>query len=180
MRAMLTAAVGVTLCFALFGCDQNPQQAQMASTPVAVAPPPTCNCPQAAAPAVRTARHRVARHRYAYREHHGHHRHTLSEFLAYSTDSSTYSESESSSVREYRPGDEMRYSQTSYSESHGGGAQYQQGASAEAWVDGYGRAHYADYGPPDDENPGMISRKDERERMRPYRGYNSKCDSRID
>ena len=180
MRAMLMAAIGVTVCFTLFGCDRNPQQAQTTSMPVAVAPPPTCNCPQAAAPVVRTARHRTVRHRYAYREHYGHHRHSLSEFLAYSTPSSSYRENESSSVREYRPGDEMRYSQPSYSDTHDSSAQYQQAASAEVWVDGYGRAHYADYGPPGDEAPGTISRKDERERMRPYRGYNSKCDNRID
>jgi hypothetical protein len=73
----------------------------------------------------------------------------------------------------------MRYSESVYSRTHGG-AQYQQGTSADVWVDGYGRAHYADYGPLEDEHPGMISRKDERERMRPYRGYDSKCDNRTD
>lgn len=176
MRAMLTAALGVTLCFTLFGCDQNPQQAQTAAaTPVAVAPPAPCNCQQAAVTAaVRVTRHRGYRHSYRHRGH------TLSEFLAYSTPGSSYSDSESSSVREYRPGDETRYSEARYSETRGGSAQYQQGAKAEAWVDGYGRAHYGDYGPPDDEAPGMISRKDERERARPWRGYNSKCDNRID
>jgi hypothetical protein len=158
MRAMLTATIGVTLCFTLFGCDQNPQQAQTGSaTPVAIAPPTPCNCrPTVATPAAGSPRYRPYRLRYAHQSHYGHHRHTLSEFLPYSTESSSYGESDSSSVREYRPEDEMRYSESVYSRTHGG-AQYQQGTSADAWVDGYGRAHYADYCPLEDENQVMLS-----------------------
>ncbi|MEI9929256.1 MAG: hypothetical protein WDM89_01465 [Rhizomicrobium sp.] len=62
-----------------------------------------------------------------------------------------------------------------------GGGQYQQGATAQAtWVDGYGRMHYADYGPLSDEHPGLISRKDERERQKVWRGYDSDCDNWAD
>jgi hypothetical protein len=191
---MLTAVVGLTVCFTLFGCDQNPQQAQtVAATPVAVAPPPPCNCRQAGiAPIVRVARHRVDHRRYGYfaryehHDHHGHHGHTLSEFLAYSTRTSSNSANEGSPVREYRPGDEQRYDEQRYTESgnsgmNSGGARDQQGTSTEAaWVDGYGRAHYADYGPIEDEHPGLISARDEHERAKPRRGYDSKCNNRID
>lgn len=186
MRAMLMAAVGLALGFTLFGCDQNPQQAQTA-TPVAVAPPPApCKCQQApVATPVRAVRHRAYhRHfasydRYEHTEHHGH---TLSEFLAYSTGPSSYSESESSSVREYRPGDEEQYSRTSTAEMHdtASGSSREMASNEGVWVDGFGKPHYADYGPIEDEHPGLVSGKDEHERQKPWRGYNSKCDNRVD
>jgi hypothetical protein len=183
MRAMLTAAVGLAACFALFGCDQNPQQAQtVAATPVAVAPPAPCNCRQtAAALAVRVAHHFTYHHRYGRYDHYRHHSHTLSEFLAYSTSSSSYSANETSSVREYRPGDEERYSQTDYAQMRETASENHRAMTADAgvWVDGFGKVHYADYGPLDDEHPGLIAGKDEHERQNPWRGYDSKCNNRI-
>jgi hypothetical protein len=178
---MLTAAVGLAICFTLFGCDQSPQQAQTATpTPVAVAPPAPCNCRQGAvAPTIKMARYHIYRHRYGHRDHYGHHGHTLSEFLAYSTSTSSSTASEAPSVREYRLGDEARYAQPEHSEMRTGSSRYQQGGNDETWVDGFGRAHYADFGPLGDEHPGLISGNDEHERMRPWRGYNSDCKNRI-
>ena len=173
MRAMLMAAVGVAVCFTLSGCDQNQQQAQTAAvTPVAIAPPPPCKCQQAAAaPTITIAHH--TRHRM---HRHGH---TLDEFLAYSTGPSSYGETDSRTVREYRPGDEERYAEYDHTEMHDS-VENRHVTDADVWVDGYGKAHYADYGPIEDEHPGLISRKDEHERMRPYRGYDSNCDNGID
>lgn len=172
MRAMLKVAVGAALCFTLFGCDQNRQAQTVTATPVAIAPPPPCNCQQAAAAPVVRITHRHRGH---------HHGHTLSEFLAYSTGAS-YSANESRSVREYRPGDEERYAESEHAEMQSMTAENHRdaGAGARVWVDGYGNRHYADGGPLDDEHPGLISRKDEHERMRPWRGYDSKCNNGID
>ena len=173
MRAMLTACVSLAICFTLFGCGQSQQQAQAPLAAVAVAPPCNCQPAQTASVAPVTVHH--SRHRHhsgsgSYSES------SSSESSSYSEDSS-YSDSSSSSVREYRPGDEDRYSGDASAEEH---STQTVSASADAWVDGYGRTHYRDYGPLDDEHPGLISRKDERQRMRPWRGYDSDCDNRID
>ncbi|HTT98179.1 MAG TPA: hypothetical protein VMF58_09020 [Rhizomicrobium sp.] len=176
MRVLSTAAVSLTVCLTLFGCGQNQTQTQ---APVAaVAPPPACNCqPAQVAQAAAPVAHRHRRHHHAWSESasYGESSSSYSDSAPYGETSSSYSESSSSSVREYRPGDEDHYA---------GGAEEHMtqtaSASAGVWVDGYGRAHYRDYGPLDDEHPGLISRKDERLRMRPWRGYDSDCDNRTD
>jgi len=178
MRVLSTAAVSLTVCLSLFGCGQNQTQTQ---APVAaVAPPPACNCPQAqvaqaAAPVAHRHRHR--HHGWSESASYGEHSSSYDESSYYSESSSDYSESSSSSVREYHPGDEAHYTGEASAEER---MTQTASASEGAWVDGYGRAHYRDYGPIEDEHPGLISREDERKRMRPYRGYNSDCDNRAD
>lgn len=178
MRVLITTAVGLTVCLTLFGCGENQQQAQAPAAAVAVAPP-ACNCQRAqAAPALAPAAHRH-RHHHAYSESasYGGSAPSYDDGSSYSEDSSSNSESSSSSVREYRPGDEDRSAGDANAEEH---MTQTASASAGAWVDGYGRTHYRDYGPLDDEHPGLISPKDERQRMRPWRGYDSDCNNRID
>jgi hypothetical protein len=169
MRALSTAAVSLTVCLTLFGCGENQTQTQ---APVAaVAPPPACNCPQAqVAQASVPVAHRHRRHRHAWSE-----SASYGESSSSYSDSSSYSESSSSSVREYRAGNEEHSTGDASGEEH-----MAQTANAEVWVDGYGRAHYADYGPLEDEHPGLISRKDERKRLHPWHGYDSDCDRRAD
>jgi hypothetical protein len=178
MRVFSTAAVGLTVCLSLFGCGQNQTQTQ---APVAaVAPPAACNCQpaqvaQAASPA---AHHRHHRH-HAWRDHesYGGTSASYGDSASYSEDSSDNSERSSSSVREYHPGDETHYSGNASAEER---MTQTASASADVWVDGYGRPHYRDYGPIEDEHPGLISRKDERKRLHPWHGYNSDCDERAD
>ncbi len=47
-----------------------------------------------------------------------------------------------------------------------------------AWVDGYGRAHYASDDASQDDNPAGLSHETRRMRRDPYRGWNSDCDER--
>lgn len=195
MRAFSTAAVSLMISLTLFGCDQNHTQTQ-APAAAAVAPPPACNCQQAQV--AQASAPVVHRHRHHHRE--------WSDGRSYGGGSSSYSDSESyndgasdndsssydehsssyrersasyserssSSVREYHPGDEEQYSDDIQAEDR---MTQTANASAGVWVDGYGRAHYPDYGPIEDEHPGLISRKDERKRLHPWHGYDSDCDN---
>ena len=176
MRAMLTVGVTLAICFTLFGCGESQQKSQAPVAAVAVVPPP-CNCQpaQTASVAPPTVHHRSHRH-HSWSGNGSYSESSSLDSSSYSEDSS-YSESSSSSVREYRPGDEDHYVGAAGTEEH---MSQSANPSDGAWVDGYGRAHYRDYGPLDDEHPGLISRKDERQRMRPWRGYDSDCDNRID
>jgi hypothetical protein len=171
MRAILATSVSLAICVTLFGCGQSQQQAQAPAAPVAVAATPPCNCqPAKTASAEPTVRR------------HHHRRHSWSESASYSegpsySGSSSYSEHSSSSVREYRPGDEEQDSGDLSAEER---TAQTANASADAWIDGYGRRHYRDYGPLDDEHPGLISSKDQRVRARAWHGYDSDSDNRID
>jgi hypothetical protein len=165
---MFLAMAGLTVTFTLFGCDRNSQQAQApAAAPVAAVTPPACNCSQGA----QTASVAPVAH------HHRHHRHHSLSENSYSSESYSSENSSSSSVGEYSPSEQDDVDSGEV-ETHVRTAHSQQDSGV--WVDGYGRPHYVDYGPPDDEDPGYITRKDERRRMRPWRGYDSQCDNRID
>lgn len=87
-------------------------------------------------------------------------------------------------------------SDASYSESEGGapypppppgyGREYapppeaydtQEQNQAAAWVDGYGREHYATT-PQADSNAALLSPEDRHTRRHPWHGWNSDCDER--
>jgi hypothetical protein len=80
-------------------------------------------------------------------------------------------------VREYQPGDEAQDSGDMNVEER---TARTANTSAGVWIDGYGNPHYRDYGPLDDEHPGLISRRDQRVRARPWHGYDSDCDNWVD
>jgi hypothetical protein len=159
---MFLVVGSLLLCAGLFGCDNRPQAT--VSAPVAVtAPPPTCNCtqpPPPPAPVVQTAR--------AERRHISHHRHTVAEFERMypgygESDQSTSSQSET----------------RDYSDSRETMTQDESGPMRKvAWVDGYGRAHYASDDASQDENPARLNREERHVRRDPYRGWNSDCDER--
>ena len=163
MRAMFLVVGSILLCAGLFACDSRPQATAPAPV-VAVAPPAPCNCtptPPPPAPVVQAARveHRT-RH---------HHRHTIAEFEqmdpGYGESGQGYSSS-SSEMREYSPSSDMA-SRTETEQ-----------VRKAAWVDGYGRAHYASGDASQDENPARLSADDRHLRRDPYRGWNSHCDER--
>jgi hypothetical protein len=173
MRAMLTTGVSLVICFTLFGCDDNRPQANAPAAPVAVAATPPCNCRPAKTASVEPAT----------THHHRRHHHSWGENASYSgspsySESSSYTERSSSSAREYRPGDEEQDSSGNVRTEEP--MAQTTNASADAWIDGYGRRHYRDYGPLDDEHPGLISNKDQNVRARAWHGYDSDCDNRID
>ena len=163
MRAMFLVVGSILLCAGLFGCDSRPQ-ATAAAPVVAAAPPAPCNCTAPApppAPVVQSAR---VEHRYR------HHRHTVAEFEqaypGYGESSGSYSES-SGETREYSPGSSDTMTQADVAQ-----------VRKVAWVDGYGRAHYASDDTSQDENPARLSADDHHLRHDPYRGWNSHCDER--
>lgn len=164
MRAMLTAAMSLVICWGLFGCNRHPQAVAPAPAPVAAVAPP-CNCqPSAVANAAPVVHRRIHRHRHRWA-------HENRSYVAYesseSMSSSTYA---SSSQREY-DGRSEASSDTEYEMAQNTG-------SSAVWVDGYGRSHYEDGGSSSTEaDPGAVSRADVHARMSPWRGYNSDCDS---
>jgi hypothetical protein len=151
---MFMVVASIVLAVGLFGCNRQQQVAEQA--PVAVAPPPAAAPPPPAPPAPVMEATRHLRH------HHG---------RAQRSSYESYSESESTSYRqsdesEYEgDGDVETYDRSAASEVHG-----------EVWVDGYGREHTAVATP--DDNPGALSREDERLRRKVWRGWNSDCDRR--
>jgi len=151
---MFLVVASVLLCVGLFGCDRQPQ-APVAAPIVAVAPP--CNCaPPALPPApVAQAVHRPRHHHHAWSEH----------------ESSSYSESGESYSASNETGEYSQSSSVSVTQSDAASAQ------AAAWVDGYGRSHYAT-GEQTDENPALLSREDRHTRREVWRGWNSHCDER--
>ncbi len=157
MRAMFLVVASVLLCVGLFGCDRQPQ-APVAAPVVAVAP--ACNCaPPAPPPApVAQAAHR-SRHR-----HHAWSEHESSSYSSYSEGSESYSASNEAA----------EYSQSSSESATQSDAT---NAQAAAWVDGYGRSHYA-AGEQTDENPARLGREERRMRRDVWRGWNSHCDER--
>lgn len=164
MRAMFLVVGSILLCAGLFGCDSKPQ-ATVAAPVVAAAPPAPCNCTAPApppAPVVQSAR---AEHHYRH-----HHRHTVAEFEqmypGYGESSGSYSEA-SGGTREYSPGSSDTMTQADVAQ-----------VRKVAWVDGYGRAHYASDDTSQDENPARLSPDDRHLRRDPYRGWNSHCDER--
>jgi len=173
---MSTTGVSLAICFTLFGCGQSQQQAQAPVAAVAVTPPCNCQPAQTASVVPATTHHRRHRHPSSWSGGGSYSESSISESSSYS-EGSSYSDGSSSSVREYRPGDEEHDAGDVSAEEH---MTQTASASEGAWVDGYGRTHYRDYGPLEDEHPGLISRQDERQRMRPWRGYDSDCNNRID
>jgi hypothetical protein len=118
MRATIIAAMGLTTCLGLAGCDDSANAP--APTVQAVAPP--CNCqPQneaAVQPAPRRAIHRYARTA-SYREY--------DESYSYRSQSRSTYQSESD--------DQGVYDDQGTQQSRGN-------AEENAWVDGYGRSHF--------------------------------------
>jgi hypothetical protein len=154
---MFLVVASVLLCVGLFGCDRQPQAPVAAPVVAAVAPP--CNCtPPAPPPApVAQAVHRTRHHHHAWREH---------ESTSY--DSSGESGESYSASNESGEASESSVSVTQSDATSG---------QAAAWVDGYGRSHYA-IGEQTDENPARLSREDRHMRRDVWRGWNSHCDER--
>jgi hypothetical protein len=76
-------------------------------------------------------------------------------------------------MREYRPGVDEAPGYQGAAEQYG----EEPREVATTWIDGYGRS-YGGFGAADAEaeNPAVLTRKDVRSRMSPWRGYNSDCD----
>ena len=163
MRAMFLVVGSILLCAGLFGCDSRPQ-ATVAAPVVATAPPP-CNCAPPAPPPAPVVQSAQVQHHYRH-----HHRHTVAEFEqmypGYGESSESYSES-SGETREYSPSSSNTMTQADVAQ-----------VRKTAWVDGYGRAHYASGDTSQDENPARLSADDHHLRHDPYRGWNSHCDER--
>jgi uncharacterized lipoprotein NlpE involved in copper resistance len=151
---MFTVSASLAICLSLMGCNRN-QQAQM-QAPV-VAATPACNCPQQA---VATAVAAPVAHR------HRHHRrsgHAVSDYSeSYSSEFERSYSPESSSAMEYGGDAE--------------GGQSEVHSESAAWIDGYGRAHYAGAAAPDDSNPAVLTAEDVRRRVAPWHAYNADCD----
>jgi hypothetical protein len=163
MRAMFLVVGSILLCAGLFGCDSRPQ-ATAAAPVVAAVPPAPCNCTAPAPPPAPVAQSARVEHHYR------HHRHTVAEFEqaypGYGESGGSYSES-SSETREYLPGSSDTMTQADVAQ-----------VRKVAWVDGYGRAHYASGDTSQDENPARLNGDDHHLRHDPYRGWNSHCDER--
>jgi hypothetical protein len=157
MRAMFLVVASVLLCVGLFGCDRQPQ-APVAAPVVAAAPPCNCAPPAPSPPApVTQVVHRAHHHHHAWSEHES------SSYSSYGESGESYPASSES--EEY-----SESSSASETQSAVPGAQA-------AWVDGYGRSHYA-AGEQVDENPARLSHEDRRMRRDVWRGYDSKCAER--
>jgi hypothetical protein len=144
MRATIIA---VTLaCVGLAGCDNSAN----APPPSVQAVAPPCNCqPQseaAAQPAPPRSIYRHHRHwaSYARRDY------SQSESYSHNSQSRSYYQSESDDQSGY---DDQRESRGEADES--------------AWVDGYGRSHYAQT---------ASATSDDRARLAPWHGYDADCD----
>ncbi len=155
MRAMFLVVASVLLCVGLFGCDRQPQ-APVAAPVVAVAPP--CNCAPPPPAPVAQAVHRSRHH------HHGWSEHESSSYSSYGESSESYSAS--NETDEYSQSSSVSTAQSD-----------EANAQAAAWVDGYGRSHYAT-GEQAGENPALLSREDRHTRREVWRGWNSHCDER--
>ena len=155
MRAMFLVVASVLLCVGLFGCDRQTQAPVAAPVVAAVAPP--CNCTPPAPPPAPVAQtvHRARHHHHAWSEH----------------ESSSYSSDSESSSATNESGEYSELSSAPVAQSDGASAQ------AAAWVDGYGRSHYA-AGEQPDENPARLSREDRHTRREVWRGWNSHCGER--
>jgi hypothetical protein len=153
MRAMFLVVASVLLCVGLFGCDRQPQAPVAAPVVAAVASP--CNCtPPAPAPVAQAVR-RTRHHRHAWS------RHESTSYDGYGESGESYS-----AANESREDSESSPESVAQSDAASG--------QAAAWVDGYGRSHYAT-GEQVDENPARLSREDRRMRRDVWRGYDSKC-----
>ena len=155
MRAMFTVTASLAVCLSLMGCNRS-QQAEAPAPVVAAAP--ACNCPQqvAVAPSASAVVHR-----------HRHHHHSLDEIASYAESISQHSGSswspDSSSGAEYRDD-----AQSAQAEVH---------TESAAWIDGYGRSHYADASTSDDSNPAALEPADARRRLAPWHAFNADCDA---
>ncbi len=151
MRAMFLVVASVLLCVGLFGCDRQPQAPVAAPVVAAVTPLAIARRPRPPPAPVAQAVHRTRHHHHTWSEH---------ESSSYSESGESYSASNES----------QEYSETSsVSET-----QSAVPSAQAAWVDGYGRSHYAS-GESIDENPARLSREDRRMRRDVWRGYDSKC-----
>lgn len=158
MRAMLTFTASLAIGLSLMGCNRN-QQAQV-QAPVATAAP-ACNCPQQAVAAAVSGPVM-----------HSHRRHHRSEHA-------TPDYSESYSSKTYSSGSESSYAPesdvaTEYGDAEAGQSEVH--SESAAWIDGYGRAHYAAAAAPDDSNPAVLTAEDVRRREAPWHAYNVDCD----
>jgi hypothetical protein len=161
MRAMFLVVGSILLCAGPFGCDNRPQAT--VSAPVAVTVPQACNCAPPAPPSAPVVQ--IAR---SERRHTRHHRHTVAEFERMYPG---YGESDRSYSSQDEAGDDSSSQETMTQDDDAGPMR------KPAWVDGYGRAHYASDDAEQDENPAHLSRETRRMRRDPYRGWNSDCDA---